>query len=129
MSYLTALQVDADIYHLHEPELLSIGLKLKRKGKIVVFDSHEFYGWQLHDNIHKIKVIKVPALFMKLIGNLYMKYEKFVCKRIDGVIQVCTLNGKDYFEKRCRKSLFVRIYQVLLIIPEKQKSSFLIIRL
>lgn len=108
MSYLTALQVDADIYHLHEPELLSIGLKLKRKGKIVVFDSHEFYGWQLHDNIHKIKVIKVPALFMKLIGNLYMKYEKFVCKRIDGVVQVCTLNGKDYFEKRCRKSLFVR---------------------
>lgn len=108
MSYLKALEVDADIYHLHEPELLSIGLKLKRKGKIVVFDSHEFYGWQLHDNIHKIKVIKVPASFMKLIGNLYMQYEKYVCKKIDGVIQVCTLNGKNYFENRCRKSLFIR---------------------
>lgn len=108
MSLETALEVDADIYHLHEPELLPVGMKLKRKGKIVIFDSHEYYGWQLRDNIHKIKVIKVPAFLMKVFGNLYMHYEKHVCMKIDGVVQVCTMNGVDYFYHRCQKTLFIR---------------------
>lgn len=108
LSLEAALQVDADIYHLHEPELLPIGLKLKRKGKIVIFDSHEYYGWQLRDNIHKIKVIKTPAFLMKVFGNLYMRYEKHVCMKIDGVVQVCTMNGVDYFDHRCQKTLFIR---------------------
>ena len=108
MSLEAALQVDADIYHLHEPELLPIGMKLKRKGKSVIFDSHEYYGWQLHDNIHKIKIIKTPAFFMKVIGNLYMRYEKRVCMKLDAVIQVCTMNGIDYFANRCQKTIFIR---------------------
>ena len=103
-----ALKVDADIYHIHEPELLPVGLKLKRKGKIVIFDSHEYYGWQLRDNIHKIKIIKTPAFLMKVIGSLYMRYEKHVCMKLDAVVQVCTMNGVDYFANRCRKTLFIR---------------------
>ena len=35
------LTLDADIYHLHDPELLPIGLQLKRHGKKVVFDANE----------------------------------------------------------------------------------------
>lgn len=103
-----ALAVEADIYHIHEPLLLPLASKLKRKGKVVIFDSHEFYGWQLRDNIHKIKVIRVPDSFMKVIGNLYMHYEKRICRRIDGVVQVCTMNGVDYFSHRCKRSVFVR---------------------
>ncbi len=106
--YKTALQLDAQIYHLHEPELLPVGKKLKKKGKIVIFDSHEFYGWQLHDNIHKIKIIKTPASLMKIVGNQYMRYEKRICMKLDAVIQVCTMNGIDYFANRCRRSIFIR---------------------
>ena len=107
-SLAAALQVDADIYHLHEPELLPVGMKLKRKGKTVIFDSHEYYGWQLCDNIHKIKIIKTPPAFMKVIGRLYMYYEKRVCMKLDAVVQVCTMNGIDYFANRCQKTLFIR---------------------
>ena len=38
-----ALEIDADIYHLHDPELLPVALSLKNRGKIVIFDSHEEY--------------------------------------------------------------------------------------
>lgn len=39
--YKEAVRLDADLYHFHDIELFWYGLKLKRKGKIVVFDSHE----------------------------------------------------------------------------------------
>jgi glycosyltransferase involved in cell wall biosynthesis len=36
-----ALEVDAEIFHLHDPELIPVGLVLKAMGKKVIFDSHE----------------------------------------------------------------------------------------
>ena len=35
IAYKTALSVNADIYHVHDPELLPYALKLKKRGKIV----------------------------------------------------------------------------------------------
>ena len=39
--YRKAVELNADVYHLHDPELLRIALKLKRKGKKVIYDAHE----------------------------------------------------------------------------------------
>ena len=36
-----ALEINADVYQLHSPELLPLGLALKRAGKKVVYDAHE----------------------------------------------------------------------------------------
>lgn len=110
--YNKALEIDADIYHFHDPELLPIGLKLKRKGKKVIFDSHEFYGEQI---LYKQYI---PFLLRKIIAMAYMSYEKYVCKRIDAVIQICTLNGKDYFQNRAKISEFITNS------PVKNSSSY-----
>ena len=100
--YNKLLEVNADIYQLHDPELLPVGLKLKKRGKKVIFDSHEFYELQIRHKEY------IPKLLRNFISILYKKYETYVCKRIDAVIQICTLNGKDYFRGRAKKTVFIR---------------------
>jgi glycosyltransferase involved in cell wall biosynthesis len=78
--YRKAEWVEADIYHLHDPELLRIALKLKRKGKKVVFDSHEDVPKQIMAKHWIPKIIRLPvARFFGLI-------EHFVLSRVSGVV-------------------------------------------
>ncbi|WP_415931364.1 glycosyltransferase [Zhenpiania hominis] len=95
--YKTAINVDADIYHLHDPELLLYALKLKRKGKKVIFDSHEDY----YEQIQQKKYIYAPL--RKMIAVVYRLFETYICKRIDAVIFPCLKDGKHPFEGRCKK--------------------------
>ncbi|KMN40711.1 hypothetical protein VK91_06060 [Lysinibacillus sp. LK3] len=99
--YKEALKINADIYQIHDPELLRFARRLRKKGKKVIFDSHEFYGLQIESKTY------LPKQLRKLIAKLYMKYETFICKRIDAVLAVCTVNGKDYFENRTNKTIFL----------------------
>lgn len=75
-----AKALDADIYHLHDPELIPIGLKLKRLGKTVIFDSHEDVPKQMLSKPY----LNLPLL--RMIGQAFGFYEKFACKRLDVVI-------------------------------------------
>ncbi len=77
-----ALELDCDVYHFHDPELLFTGLKLKRKGKKVI--------WDMHENLPADIMQKgyIPLFIRKLITAVFKKIEKYTVKRIDGVI--CT---------------------------------------
>ena len=86
-----AKEIKADIYHLHDPELLTIARKLKKHtGAKVVFDSHEDVPKQLLDKIW------IPAYQRKLFSWMYEKYERYVCSQIDGVISVTPIICKRF---------------------------------
>jgi len=72
--------LDCDIYHLHDPELIPIGLKLKKRGKKVIFDSHEDVPKQILDKHY------LNPFFRKMVSTFYVFYEMFVLKKYDLII-------------------------------------------
>jgi glycosyltransferase involved in cell wall biosynthesis len=77
--YKKALELDADIYHFHDPELLPYGLKLKRKGKKVIYDAHEDVPKQI------LGKFWIPSVLRKPIAFLFKTYENYVVKKLDFV--------------------------------------------
>lgn len=78
--YKQALKLNADIYHLHDPELIPIGLRLKKLGKKVIFDAHEDLPNQIMSKHYLNPVAK------KLISFLVKAYEKYACTKLDGIV-------------------------------------------
>lgn len=80
--YRKALELDADIYHIHDPELLPYGLKLKKHGKKVIFDSHENTLEQIEEKQW------IPKLLRKPVSFAYKNYASSVFGKLDALISV-----------------------------------------
>jgi len=93
--YEKALSIDCDIYHIHDPELLPYGVKLKKLGKKVIFDSHEDVSGQILDKEW------IPSFFRKIIALCYKQYETYCVKKFDAVV-TATPHIKDLFYGRSK---------------------------
>lgn len=80
--YKKAVEINADIYHLHDPELMLHGVLLKLKGKKVVFDSHEDVPAML------LTKAWIPKLVRKFTSYIYALIEKIIFKKFDALISV-----------------------------------------
>ena len=99
--YQKALEEDADIYEFHDPELLPYGLKLAKKGKKVIFDSHEDYPTQIMEKEW------IPAFLRRIISGVYKSYETHVVRQLDAVLFPCTKNGVDIFAGRAKRTVII----------------------
>lgn len=75
-----AIKINADIYHLHDPELIPIGLKLKKIGKKVIFDAHEDIPKQLlsKDYLHPFSA--------KILSCFFLIFEKVSLQRLNFIV-------------------------------------------
>lgn len=103
--YRTLCDINADIYQFHDPELIPIGLKMKARGKKIIFDSHEDIPQQLLWKEY------IPQIFKRAISKIYEKYEKKSLKKYDALISV-TPSIVDRLSKINTKTIMVTNYPV-----------------
>ncbi len=75
-----ALELDCDLYHFHDPELIPIGVKLKKLGKQVIFDIHENTDLQI------LEKEWIPFVFRRILSKTYSLYEKYHINKFDMLI-------------------------------------------
>ena len=111
-AYKKAKNVDADIYHLHDPELIFIGHLLKLKGKKVIYDSHEDVPQQILN-----KDYIGPLFLRKIISKIYNHFEKSICKKFDAVISVTDVIVKKF---KCKRTALIRNFPIMELIDKSK---------
>jgi glycosyltransferase involved in cell wall biosynthesis len=104
--FAKAKALNADIYHFHDPELIPIGLKLKRLGKRVIFDSHEDVPKQILSK----EYLSTPVKW--LISRVIAVYERFASRRFDAIV-AATPFIRDKFLKINAQTLDINNFPML----------------
>ncbi len=75
-----ALELDSDIYHFHDPELIPVGLALKRRDRRVIYDIHEDVPQQLMVKPY------LPYGFRGIASFVFNRAQRPALKRFDALI-------------------------------------------
>jgi len=104
--YSMAKKLDADIYHLHDPELLPYGVLLKWSGKKVIYDSHEDMPRAI---LGKEWIPKIIRNFISYTSEII---ENFCARRLSAVIGA-TPRITERFRKITNTAVNVNNYPIL----------------
>ena len=75
-----AIEIDADLYHFHDPELLPAGYALKRRGKKVIYDAHEDVPGDILSKAY------IPSLLRWPVAACAGLYERSTALNLDHVV-------------------------------------------
>jgi glycosyltransferase involved in cell wall biosynthesis len=101
--YKKARKINANVYHFHDPELIPVGLKLKKLGKQVIYDVHE----DVPNDILSKEWIFQPL--KKVISYWFMKYEDKASRNFNHII-TATPFIRDRFQKNCHSVIDINNY-------------------
>ena len=110
--YKSSLAINADIYHFNDPASLYYGIKLKKKGKKVIFVRFEDHPLLLLEH-------KGPYFLLKLIGFFYKYYEAYACKHFDALI-FCYHWTQDRLSRYCKINDLIFNFPILQETPLRE---------
>ena len=104
--YEKALGIDADLYHIYDPELLPYAMKLKKLKKKVIFDSRE-------DFVETILEKQYLPLFLRFLLYIYFKiYYSLTMGKYDAIITVSPHISKK-LEKQNKNTHVITNYPII----------------
>ncbi len=75
-----AVELDCELYHFHDPELIRIGVSLIKQGKKVIYDAHEDLPRQIMSKPYIKDFIKpLLAFFVEWQENRAVKKFNYIC--------------------------------------------------
>ncbi|AOV08782.1 glycosyltransferase [Sporosarcina ureilytica] len=104
--YKKGLEIDADVYHFHDPELIPVGLKLKKHGKKVIYDIHEDLPRAL------LSKIWINPLIRKPLAWLFEVYENYGARKFD-VLMTATPFITERFKNVNTNTININNYPLL----------------
>ena len=111
-----AIDVDAVVYHLHDPELMRLGTKLLRRGKKVVFDSHEDVPAQILVKEYLPKWIRKP------LSDLYAAVEVFHLRRYTALVSV-TPSIVERLERINQETVMITNFPIISELAHNQSDN------
>lgn len=111
-----SILLNADVYHIHDPELMPIGLRLKKKGKKVIFDIHENTDLQI------LTKEWIPLYFRKWISVIFKLYEGYACKMFDCLI-VPQVSMESKFSKFSKTEIIANFPSVKSHVRKRENLS------
>lgn len=109
-----AKKIDADIYHIHDPELLRFALRMKSLNKIVIYDIHEDLPRQI--------LTKKYIIFKRIFSGLFEYWENKKAKGIDYLI-TATDHIKKRFSKINPNTISIKNYPISDELQEVNKKN------
>jgi len=104
--YRKAVDLNSNIYHFHDPELMYIGLKLRNGTSKVVYDIHE-------DLVQQIKIKAwIPKILRPTVSFLFEKIENYVVKKMDALVVPQPYMLEKYLTKN-KKTVLVENFVIL----------------
>lgn len=94
-----ALREDADIYHFHDPELLRIGVQLKRRGKTVIYDVHESISDTITDRDY------LPRPMLRALARVAGWEDRRGARKMDAIVTVTPFLASRYESYGCKTAL------------------------
>lgn len=116
--FALAIKEQAKIYHIHDPELIPVGIFLKCFNKKVIYDIHELVYFQIKDK-HWIKK-KYLSIFLQ---KLYLIFENISIRFFDGIV-LAEDGYVDYFYSRYKnknKFITARNFPLVSFIDKQNK--------
>jgi len=91
-----AVRERADVYHFHDPELMTVGLLLKLYRKKVIWDAHEHYPNSIMDKFWISKGLR------RCVSRSFDLFERAVVRFFDYVIYTTPFVGARYEKLKVR---------------------------
>lgn len=99
-----AIKERADVYHLHDPELIPAGLVLKLLGRKVVYDVHEAFGEKIPSKEW------IPIRLRPLLSRVFPIFEKLSSRWFDHIITADRFVARQF---KSKKVVVIANYPVL----------------
>lgn len=101
-----AKEMNADVYHFHDPELIPVGLKLKKLGKRVIYDAHEDVPRQI------LAKSWIKSSIRRFVSQSFEYYENKAAKKLDAVITATPFINERFLALGCQ-AVNVNNYPIL----------------